>query len=133
MSLGKSKAKIYMENELNVTFEDVAGVDEAKQELVEIIEFLKHPVRFTELGGKLPKGVLLGVGPPGTGKTLLAKAVAGDAPLFQSGSGSEFVETSGAARVRDLFVQARQKAPLSLHRRAGCLGEGQGVRRHRRP
>jgi len=117
MSLGKNKAKIYMENELNVTFEDVAGVDEAKQELVEIIEFLKDPARFTELGGKLPKGVLL-VGPPGTGKTLLAKAVAGEShvPVF-SMSGSEFVEMFvglGAARVRDLFVQAKQKAPCII-------------------
>jgi cell division protease FtsH len=117
MSLGKNKAKIYMENELNVTFEDVAGVDEAKQELVEIIEFLKDPARFTELGGKLPKGVLL-VGPPGTGKTLLAKAVAGESHVpFFSLSGSEFVEMFvglGAARVRDLFVQARQKAPCII-------------------
>jgi len=117
MSLGKNKAKIYMENELNVTFEDVAGVDEAKQELVEIIEFLKDPARFTELGGKLPKGVLL-VGPPGTGKTLLAKAVAGESRVpFFSLSGSEFVEMFvglGAARVRDLFVQARQKAPCII-------------------
>ena len=117
MSLGKNKAKIYMETELNVTFEDVAGVDEAKQELVEIIEFLKDPARFTELGGKLPKGVLL-VGPPGTGKTLLAKAVAGESRVpFFSLSGSEFVEMFvglGAARVRDLFVQARQKAPCII-------------------
>ncbi len=117
MSLGKNKAKIYMENELNVTFEDVAGVDEAKAELVEIIEFLKDPARFTELGGKLPKGVLL-VGPPGTGKTLLAKAVAGESHVpFFSLSGSEFVEMFvglGAARVRDLFVQAKQKAPCII-------------------
>jgi len=117
MILGKNKAKIYVENELNVTFEDVAGVDEAKQELVEIIEFLKDPARFTELGGKLPKGVLL-VGPPGTGKTLLAKAVAGESHVpFFSLSGSEFVEMFvglGAARVRDLFVQARQKAPCII-------------------
>jgi cell division protease FtsH len=117
MSLGKNKAKIYMENELNVTFEDVAGVDEAKQELVEIIDFLKDPGRFTELGGKLPKGVLL-VGPPGSGKTLLAKAVAGESHVpFFSMSGSEFVEMFvglGAARVRDLFVQAKQKAPCII-------------------
>jgi cell division protease FtsH len=117
MSLGKNKAKIYMENELNVTFDDVAGVDEAKAELVEIIEFLKDPARFTELGGKLPKGVLL-VGPPGTGKTLLAKAVAGESHVpFFSLSGSEFVEMFvglGAARVRDLFVQAKQKAPCII-------------------
>ena len=114
MTLGKNKAKIYMESELNVSFEDVAGVDEAKQELVEVVEFLKGPEKFTELGGKLPKGVLL-VGPPGTGKTLLAKAVAGESEVpFFSLSGAEFVEMFvglGAARVRDLFVQAKQKAP----------------------
>lgn len=117
MTLGKNKAKIYMEDELNVTFDDVAGVDEAKQELVEVIEFLKDPHKYTELGGKLPKGVLL-VGPPGTGKTLLAKAVAGESKVpFFSLSGSEFVEMFvglGAARVRDLFVQARQKAPCII-------------------
>jgi cell division protease FtsH len=117
MTLGKNKAKIYMENELNVTFNDVAGVDEAKQELVEVIEFLKTPARFTELGGKIPKGILL-VGPPGTGKTMLAKAVAGESGVpFFSISGSEFVEMfvgMGAARVRDLFVQAKQKAPCII-------------------
>jgi cell division protease FtsH len=117
MTLGKNKAKIYMENELNVTFNDVAGVDEAKQELVEVIDFLKEPGRFTELGGKMPKGILL-VGPPGTGKTLLAKAVAGESHVpFFSMSGSEFVEMFvglGAARVRDLFVQAKQKAPCII-------------------
>jgi cell division protease FtsH len=117
MTLGKNKAKIYMENELNVTFEDVAGVDEAKQELVEVIEFLKEPTKFSELGGKMPKGILL-VGPPGSGKTLLAKAVAGESHVpFFSLSGSEFVEMFvglGAARVRDLFVQAKQKAPCII-------------------
>jgi cell division protease FtsH len=117
MTLGKNKAKIYMENELNVTFNDVAGVDEAKQELMEVIEFLKTPARFTELGGKIPKGILL-VGPPGTGKTMLAKAVAGESGVpFFSISGSEFVEMfvgMGAARVRDLFVQAKQKAPCII-------------------
>ncbi|MCX5841220.1 MAG: ATP-dependent zinc metalloprotease FtsH, partial [Deltaproteobacteria bacterium] len=121
MTLGKNKAKIYVENELNVTFNDVAGVDEAKQELVEVIEFLKTPAKFTELGGRIPKGILL-VGPPGTGKTMLAKAVAGESggesgvPFF-SLSGSEFVEMFvglGAARVRDLFVQAKQKAPCII-------------------
>jgi cell division protease FtsH len=117
MTLGKNKAKIYMENELNVTFNDVAGVDEAKQELVEVIEFLKTPAKFTELGGKIPKGILL-VGPPGTGKTMLAKAVAGESGVpFFSISGSEFVEMfvgMGAARVRDLFVQAKEKAPCII-------------------
>jgi cell division protease FtsH len=114
MTLGKNKAKIYMENELNVTFKDVAGVDEAKQELVEVVEFLKNPGKFGELGGRIPKGILL-VGPPGTGKTLLAKAVAGESGVpFFSLSGSEFVEMFvglGASRVRDLFVQAKEKAP----------------------
>jgi cell division protease FtsH len=117
MTLGKNKAKIYMQNELDVTFEDAAGVDEAKQELVEVIEFLKEPARFTQLGGKMPRGVLL-VGPPGTGKTLLAKAVAGESNVpFFSLSGSEFVEMFvglGAARVRDLFSQAKQKAPCII-------------------
>jgi cell division protease FtsH len=117
MTLGKNKAKIYMENELNVTFADVAGVDEAKQELVEVIEFLKTPSRFTEIGGRIPKGILL-VGPPGAGKTLLAKAVAGESGVpFFSLSGSEFVEMFvglGAARVRDLFTQAKEKAPCII-------------------
>ncbi len=117
MTLGKNKAKIYVENELNVTFDDVAGVDEAKQELVEVIDFLKNPGKFGILGGKIPKGILL-VGPPGTGKTLLAKAVAGESGVpFFSISGSEFVEMfvgMGAARVRDLFVQAKEKAPCII-------------------
>jgi len=117
MSLGKNKAKIYMQDELNIAFEDAAGVDEAKQELVEVIEFLKEPERFTQLGCKIPKGILL-VGPPGTGKTLLAKAVAGESGVpFFSLSGSEFVEMFvglGAARVRDLFDQAKQKAPCII-------------------
>jgi cell division protease FtsH len=117
MTLGKNKAKIYMQDELDVTFDDAAGVDEAKQELVEVIEFLKEPGKFSELGGKMPKGILL-VGPPGTGKTLLAKAVAGESHVpFFSLSGSEFVEMFvglGAARVRDLFVQAKQKAPCII-------------------
>jgi len=117
MTLGKNKAKIYMEEDLDVTFDDAAGVDEAKQELVEVIEFLKEPERFTRLGGKMPRGILL-VGPPGTGKTLLAKAVAGESGVpFFSLSGSEFVEMFvglGAARVRDLFVQAREKAPCII-------------------
>jgi cell division protease FtsH len=117
MSLGKNKAKIYVQEDVGVTFDDAAGVDEAKQELMEIIEFLKEPSRFTELGGRMPKGVLL-VGPPGTGKTLLAKAVAGESGVpFFSLSGSEFVEMFvglGAARVRDLFTQAKEKAPCII-------------------
>jgi len=131
MTLGKNKAKIYMEDELNVSFEDVAGVDEAKQELAEVVEFLKGPEKFTELGGKLPKGVLL-VGPPGTGKTLLAKAVAGESGVpFFSLSGAEFVEMFvglGAARVRDLFVQAKQKAPCIIFiDELDALGKARGI------
>lgn len=117
MSFGKSKAKIYVENEINITFKDVAGVEEAVEELKEIIEFLKNPQKFTKLGAKIPKGVLL-VGPPGTGKTLLARAVAGEAGVpFISISGSSFVEMFvgvGAARVRDLFSQAESKAPCII-------------------
>ncbi|HEX9019783.1 MAG TPA: ATP-dependent zinc metalloprotease FtsH [Nitrospirota bacterium] len=117
MSFGKSRAKIYGESDVKVTFNDVAGVDEAKEELMEIIEFLRHPEKFTKLGGRIPKGVLL-VGPPGTGKTLLSKAVAGEAKVpFFSMSGSEFVEMFvgvGASRVRDLFQQAVQKAPCII-------------------
>lgn len=114
MQVGQSKAKIYVEKDIKVTFAEVAGVDEAKEELREVIEFLKTPEKFTKLGGKIPKGILL-VGPPGTGKTLLARAVAGEAGVtFFSISGSEFVEMFvgvGAARVRDLFDQAKLKAP----------------------
>src|SRR5438874_618302 len=114
MSVGRSKAKVYVETDTKTTFADVAGVDEAKAELQEIVAFLKDPVRYGRLGGRVPKGVLL-VGPPGTGKTLLARAVAGEANVpFFSINGSEFVEMFvgvGAARVRDLFEQARQKAP----------------------
>lgn len=117
MEVGKSKAKVYMEKETGVTFQDVAGVDEAKAELMEVVEFLKNPQRYRRLGARIPKGVLL-VGPPGTGKTLLARAVAGEAGVpFFSISGSEFVEMFvgvGAARVRDLFEQARQKAPAII-------------------
>ncbi|HYZ40417.1 MAG TPA: ATP-dependent zinc metalloprotease FtsH, partial [Stellaceae bacterium] len=117
MQIGKSRARIYVEKETKVTFADVAGVDEAKEELVEIVNFLKDPVRYGRLGGRPPKGVLL-VGPPGTGKTLLARAVAGEAGVpFFSISGSEFVEMFvgvGAARVRDLFEQARQHAPAII-------------------
>ncbi|MGC2518182.1 MAG: ATP-dependent zinc metalloprotease FtsH [Burkholderiales bacterium] len=117
LSIGKSKAKVYMETDTKVTFDDVAGVDEAKEELKEIISFLKDPQRYGRLGGRIPKGVLL-VGPPGTGKTLLARAVAGEAGVpFFSISGSEFVEMFvgvGAARVRDLFEQGRKKAPAII-------------------
>ena len=117
MSVGKSKAKIYVESDTEVSFADVAGVDEAKHELEEIVTFLKDPQGQGRLGARMPKGVLL-VGPPGTGKTLLARAVAGEAGVpFFSISGSEFVEMFvgvGAARVRDLFEQARQKAPCIL-------------------
>ena len=114
MAIGRSKAKVYVESETRLTFADVAGIDEAKEELREVVEFLRTPERFRRLGGKIPKGVLL-VGAPGTGKTLLARAVAGEAKVpFFSMSGSEFVELFvgvGAARVRDLFEQAKQKAP----------------------
>ncbi|HDK7176151.1 TPA: ATP-dependent zinc metalloprotease FtsH [Clostridium botulinum] len=117
MSFGKNTAKIYAENETGITFEDVAGQDEAKESLVEIVDFLHKPERYTEIGAKLPKGALL-VGPPGTGKTLLAKAVAGEAKVpFFSLSGSSFVEMfvgMGAARVRDLFEQAQEKAPCII-------------------
>ena len=117
MAIGKSKAKVYMETDTKVTFADVAGVDEAKEELKEVVEFLKNPEAHARLGAKIPKGVLL-VGPPGTGKTLLARAVAGEAGVpFFSISGSEFVEMFvgvGAARVRDLFEQARKKAPCII-------------------
>ena len=114
MSFAKSRAKIYADDEVKVRFTDVAGVDEAEEELKEIVEFLKNPKKYTNLGGRIPKGVLL-VGPPGTGKTLLARAVAGEAQVpFFSLSGSEFVEMFvgvGAARIRDLFQQAEAKAP----------------------
>src|SRR3989449_423296 len=114
MSFARSRAKIYADDEVKVRFVDVAGVDEAEDELKEIVEFLKNPKKYTNLGGRIPKGVLL-VGPPGTGKTLLARAVAGEAHVpFFSLSGSEFVEMFvgvGAARIRDLFQQAEAKAP----------------------
>ncbi len=117
MAIGKSKAKVYVETDTKVTFADVAGVDEAKAELQEVVAFLKDPRQHGRLGARMPKGVLL-VGPPGTGKTLLAKAVAGESAVpFFSISGSEFVEMFvgvGAARVRDLFEQARTKAPCII-------------------
>ncbi|GIV24555.1 MAG: ATP-dependent zinc metalloprotease FtsH [Bacteroidia bacterium] len=117
-SIGRSRAAVFdAENRVSVTFEDVAGLEEAKQEVREVVDFLKNPQKFTRLGGKIPKGVLL-VGPPGTGKTLLAKAVAGEAGVpFFSISGSDFVEMFvgvGAARVRDLFRQAKEKAPCII-------------------
>lgn len=135
MSIGKSRAKVFVEKETKVSFADVAGVDEAKEELIEIVNFLKDIKGYSHLGGRAPKGVLL-VGPPGTGKTLLARAVAGEASVpFFSISGSEFVEMFvgvGAARVRDLFEQARQIAPAiifideldSLGRARGAYGLG---------
>src|ERR1700750_2826527 len=114
MAIGKSRAKIYVEKDTKVTFADVAGVEEAKDELKEIVDFLRDPKAYGRLGASIPKGILL-VGPPGTGKTLLARAVAGEAGVkFFSISGSEFVEMLvgvGAARVRDLFEQARKQAP----------------------
>src|SRR5919109_933616 len=114
MQIGKSKAKVYIEKKTGVTFNDVAGIDEAEEELVEVVEFLKTPQKYQRLGGRIPKGVLL-IGPPGTGKTLLARAVAGEAGVpFFSLSGSDFVEMFvgvGAARVRDLFMQAVKHAP----------------------
>src|SRR5213596_1922073 len=117
MAIGKSKAKVYVEHQTGVTFDDVAGIDEARGELMEVVDFLKNPDRYRRLGGKIPKGVLI-VGAPGTGKTLLAKAVAGEAGVpFFSLSGSDFVEMFvgvGAARVRDLFAQAEQKAPCII-------------------
>jgi len=129
--LGKNRAKIYAQSEIGVTFNDVAGVDEAKVELQEVVEFLKQPKKFQNLGGRIPKGVLL-VGPPGTGKTLLAKAVAGEAGVpFFSVSGSEFVEMFvglGAARVRDLFAQAQEKAPCIIFvDELDALGKARGA------
>ena len=137
MSIGKSRAKVYVETGVRVSFDDVAGVDEAKEELREVVGFLKNPEQYGRLGARIPKGILL-VGPPGTGKTLLARAVAGEAGVpFFSINGSEFVEMFvgvGAARVRDLFEQARQKAPAiifideidALGRARGAFGFGGG-------
>ena len=129
MSFGKSKAKLLTENKNKVTFDDVAGVDEAKEELSEIVDFLKDPGKFQKLGGKIPKGALL-VGPPGTGKTLLARAIAGEAGVpFFSISGSDFVEMFvgvGASRVRDMFEQAKKNAPCIIF-----IDEIDAVGRHR--
>lgn len=131
MSVGKSKAKVYVETDIKVSFSDVAGVDEAKDELKEIVDFLKHPEEYGRLGARIPKGILL-VGPPGTGKTLLARAVAGEAAVpFFSISGSEFVEMFvgvGAARVRDLFEQAQKAAPCIIFiDELDALGRARGV------
>jgi cell division protease FtsH len=129
LSFGKSRARLLSDQSKKVTFEDVAGVDEAKEELAEIIEFLKDPKRFTSLGGRIPKGVLL-MGPPGTGKTLLARAIAGEAGVpFFSISGSDFVEMFvgvGASRVRDLFIQGKKNAPCIIF-----IDEIDAVGRHR--
>ncbi|HBK16106.1 MAG TPA: cell division protein FtsH, partial [Erythrobacter sp.] len=117
MGFGKSKAKLLTERQGKVTFDDVAGIDEAREELEEIVEFLKDPQRFSKLGGQIPKGALL-VGSPGTGKTLLARAIAGEAGVpFFTISGSDFVEMFvgvGASRVRDMFEQAKKNAPCIL-------------------
>src|SRR6201987_229629 len=129
MSIGKSRAKVYVETDTKVTFRDVAGVDEAKSELQEVVAFLRDPKSFGRLGARIPKGVLL-IGSPGTGKTLLARAVAGEAGVpFFSISGSEFVEMFvgvGAARVRDLFEQGKKNAPCIIF-----IDEIDAVGRHR--
>src|SRR4029077_10484016 len=140
MGFGKSKARLLTENKNRVTFDDVAGVEEDKEEVVEIVDFLKDPQKFQRLGGKIPKGALL-IGPPGTGKTLLARAIAGEAGVpFFTISGSDFVEMFvgvGASRVRDMFDQAKKSAPcivfideidaVGRHRGAG-LGNGNDER-----
>ena len=129
MSFGKSRARLLGEDQVNVTFADVAGVDEAKQEVGEIVDFLKDPGKFQKLGGKIPKGVLM-VGSPGTGKTLLARAIAGEAKVpFYTISGSDFVEMFvgvGASRVRDMFEQAKKHAPCIIF-----IDEIDAVGRHR--
>jgi cell division protease FtsH len=129
MGFGKSRAKLLTERQGRVTFEDVAGVDEAKEELKEVVDFLKDPQKFQRLGGRIPKGVLL-VGPPGTGKTLIARAVAGEANVpFFTISGSDFVEMFvgvGASRVRDMFEQAKKNAPCIVF-----IDEIDAVGRHR--
>ena len=129
MGFGKSKAKLLTERAGKVTFDDVAGIDEAKEELEEIVEFLRDPQKFSRLGGKIPKGALL-VGPPGTGKTLLARAIAGEAGVpFFTISGSDFVEMFvgvGASRVRDMFEQAKKNAPCIVF-----IDEIDAVGRHR--
>jgi cell division protease FtsH len=131
LEIGKSKAKVYMEKQTGVTFDDVAGIDEAKEELMQVVDFLKNPERYRRLGGSIPKGVLI-VGAPGTGKTLLAKAVAGEADVpFFSLSGSDFVEMFvgvGAARVRDLFEQGQKTAPCIIFiDELDALGKARGM------
>ncbi|MGH6904996.1 MAG: ATP-dependent zinc metalloprotease FtsH, partial [Geminicoccaceae bacterium] len=129
MGFGKSRARLLTEKQGRVTFNDVAGIDEAKEELEEVVEFLKHPQKFQQVGGRIPKGVLL-VGPPGTGKTLLARAIAGEANVpFFTISGSDFVEMFvgvGASRVRDMFEQAKKHAPCIVF-----IDEIDAVGRHR--
>ena len=129
MSFGKSKAKLLGEDQIKITFADVAGVDEAKEDVKELVEFLREPDKFQKLGGKIPRGVLM-VGQPGTGKTLLAKAIAGEAKVpFFSISGSDFVEMFvgvGASRVRDMFEQAKKQAPCIIF-----IDEIDAVGRHR--
>src|SRR5262249_55809112 len=134
MSIGKSKAKIYVESDTGVRFDDVAGVDEAKDELHEIVDFLKNPQQYGRLGGRMPKGGLLG-GPPGTGTTFRGRAVVGQAKVrFFSISGSEFVEMFvgvGAAGVRDLFTQARGRAPAIIFiDELDALGRARGIGPH---
>ncbi|MBI2035519.1 MAG: ATP-dependent zinc metalloprotease FtsH [Candidatus Liptonbacteria bacterium] len=134
IGFGKSKAKLFSPNDQKITFADVAGVDEAKEELQEIIDFLKDPQKFTRLGGKMPKGVLL-IGPPGTGKTLLARAVAGEAGVpFSSISGSDFVEMFvgvGASRVRDLFIESKKNPPCIIFiDELDAVGGHRGVNTH---
>ena len=128
MGFGKSKAKLLTGKLSRVTFDDVAGIDEAKQELEEVVDFLKHPQKFQRLGGKIPNGLLL-VGPPGTGKTLLARAIAGEANVpFFTISGSDFVEMFvgvGASRVRDMFEQGKKNAPCIIF-----IDEMDAVARH---
>ncbi|MBX2844687.1 MAG: ATP-dependent zinc metalloprotease FtsH [Saprospiraceae bacterium] len=134
-NIGKSKARLFDENDqVNITFKDVAGLDEAKEEVMEIVDFLKHPDKYKSLGGKIPKGALL-IGPPGTGKTLMAKAMAGEAKVpFFSISGSDFVEMFvgvGASRVRDLFKQAREKAPCIIFiDEIDAIGRARGTSRN---
>ena len=129
MSFGKSKARLMSEDQIKTTFADVAGVDEAKEDVKEMVDFLRDPSKFQRLGGRIPRGVLM-VGPPGTGKTLLAKAIAGEAKVpFFSISGSDFVEMFvgvGASRVRDMFEQAKKQSPCIIF-----IDEIDAVGRHR--